>query len=197
MTKIDFIQLGACIGKSDSDIIWIIGPKFNWRGIFVEPNPFAFEKLKNYYANIEGHYFEQVAVADTAQDDLTLYYKAICSQVGSLYQNFRHDSKVQVSSLTLTDIVSKYNLLNVEFELLQIDIEGKDGEVIMSTDFNTILPKIIRYESIHMSNHEISKIKNYLEGYGYAAINDPYYKYYKEVGGKEPEEFNTVFKRGV
>jgi FkbM family methyltransferase len=195
MTKIDFIQLGACNGPSDSDIMWIIGPKFNWKGIFVEPNPVAFEKLKKYYANIEGHYFEQVAVAGTAQDNLTLYCSSAVEQFGSLIQNYRHDLTFQVSCLSLMDIVSKYNLLNIEFELLQIDIEGKDGEVILSTDFNTILPKVVRYESIHMPASQIKKIKNYLASFGYKQINDPYYDDYKANGGQEPKEFNTTFKR--
>ena len=46
---IDFIQLGANVGKSYSDIMWWLVPEMEWSGIFVEPNPDAYEKLIECY----------------------------------------------------------------------------------------------------------------------------------------------------
>ena len=81
--------------------------------------------------------------------------------------------------------------------MLQIDIEGFDAEVLLSTDFTDIFPQIIRYESIHIEPYKKLMVKAHLAKYGYDEIADPYYKYYKELGGEELEEFNTVFKRRV
>lgn len=178
MSKVDFIQIGSYIGNTPQDIIWPIIRKNNWRGIFVEPWTEAFLQLKDNYKDIDGCYFENVAIAEeTGIRDLYCQVGVDRQQSSLLPTHFpNHRKRVEciqrVQCITLNDLVVKYNLLNYEFELLQIDAESYDGRILLSTDFTDILPKYIRFEYSHLCKNECIKIIRHLQDFGYKMVDD-------------------------
>jgi FkbM family methyltransferase len=169
----DFIQLGANIGKSYSDIMWWLVPQEGWSGIFVEPNPDAYEKLIECYADLENCFFEEVAVVPTDAPELESEDKVVRMKLGNP-TNYHETSKVisrtrhlepsianqfvDVPCTTLEALVEKHNMTGKAFELLQIDIEYSDYGVIVTTDFRKVCPKYIRVETIHMENYDCDEV---------------------------------------
>lgn len=168
---IDFIQLGANVGKSYSDIMWWLVPQEGWSGIFVEPNPDAYEKLIECYRDLENCFFEKVAIGPMLyNDDLKTKKKVdtIIMQLGNP-DNYHETSSIarnqepnkhinnpeqyiQVPCMTLEGLVEKYNMTEREFKLLQIDVEGSDYGILLTIDFDKICPQYVRVETIHMEN---------------------------------------------
>ena len=56
---LDFIQLGANQGDTETDYIYKVQQKNNWRGILVEPHPHSYKLLKENYKDREGLLFDQ------------------------------------------------------------------------------------------------------------------------------------------
>ena len=54
-------------------------------------------------------------------------------------------------------------------DILHIDVEGYDHIIILSTDFDKLIPKpkYILYERAHIPNGEINLVIKHLEKYGY------------------------------
>lgn len=191
---INFIQIGANVGNTPQDIIWPIVRKNNWSGIFIEPIPQAFTKLKENYSDLQNCYFENLAIS--TYDGITdIYYEPEwCNQdvIGGdtqiasiLYEHSptRNICKIQVPCVRFETLIKKYNLLDTSFELLQIDAEGYDAFILMDTDFTHILPKYIRFEAVHL-RHGISRenILDHLANFGYKQIEDMYKDVKTEIG---------------
>jgi FkbM family methyltransferase len=203
MDKIDFIQLGAFKGKSETDIIWHTSKKYNWNGIFVEPLKGNFDELLKYYNNTDNHCFENAAVVpenyNNIDDKVYLFYDPGCtSSATTLDRSLYNEHRVVVDSTKLSTLIKKYDMINTDFELLQIDIEGIDDKIILSTNFNKVRPKIIRYESIHLSEESQRKVHVYLYQFGYSKVKDPYYAdYQNENPIAEAEHYNSIYQRYV
>jgi len=214
--KVNCIQLGANCGRTESDMVWIYCQKENWNCIFVEPLSASFESLKSYYAQAESgrgtHAFENCAIIPDIQmrdDDgnVSLYFSSIPRQsvMASLLTGHRPENKLSelVPALTLDELIDKYNMRNIHFDILQIDIEGFDADILLGTDFETIKPKYIRYESIHIPPHVQMEVTSHLSKFGYEAVNDKFWVTYEktlneeipEVWEVESPTMNTVFER--
>lgn len=187
MSNIDVIQIGANSGltKHEEDIIWPIVREKNWKCIFIEPIPSAFRKLKENYADLEGSFFEEVAIMDF-NGDTTIFYEGgdggdtRIASTSAQHAPGRNKANVSVQCRTLQFIVEKYDMMDVPFELLQIDTEGADGLILTSTDFEHILPKHIRFENCHLGKRQHSitegQVITHLEKFGYKKIDDIYEK---------------------
>lgn len=174
---IDFIQVGANIGNSHQDIIWPIIRERKWKGIFIEPIPHAFNKLIENYKDLEGSFFENIAIMNY-NGYVDIYwsplYNAEISSVNWMHSPDRNVNKITCPCLTLEGLFKKYNLTTVE--LLQIDTEGLDGLILLRTNFNNIHPKYIRFEHLHLGkNGNVSKsiVMDYLSEW-YNEIEDLY-----------------------
>ncbi len=64
---------------------------------------------------------------------------------------------------------------------MQIDIEGYDADIILTSDFKTIRPKYIRYESVHIMPHISENIKQHLQKFGYEVVEDKFWKTYDQT----------------
>lgn len=198
MGGIDFIQIGANIGNTDTDIIWKLIRKNSWNGIFIEPMPESYKKLRENYSDIVGSFFENVAIMDyngdvsiyTKPDDLVDYSEQASAMRTGWWR--RNTLEITVPCKTLTSIINQYELLNVPFELLQIDAEGMDGKILLSTDFTNIMPKHIRFESIHMAKDEQKLLLAHLKLFGYEKIDD----FYNDLHTKE-NTYDTMVERMV
>ena len=76
--------------------------------------------------------------------------------------------------MTIESLVKKYGLLDTSFKLLQIDVEGMDDKILLSTDFTRIIPKYIRYESIYLKGNRKMIVLEHLKKFGYQRIPDLY-----------------------
>ena len=221
---LDFVQLGANVGDDETDVVWPLlrgvpadtskehgattppastDPAFvpihrpDWKGIFVEPMPQCFEKLKKNYADMSGHFFENAAITDFDGETTIYYVREDITEMASLNKDHRHDwtwenrIKVTVKCMTLETLLEKHGLLHKQFELLTMDVERTEGKIILSTDFSIVLPKQIRYEHVHLAGVVKHDINNHLSGFGYKKIDDPYFVLKRCSEG----QYDTVFEK--
>ena len=210
VSNINIVQLGANIGKSSTGAVWVLIEKSDSSALFVEPNLECFKLLKEYYSTNLNHAFEQAAITPAeVPEGVTLYHpvpEANLSVFGSLSTTHRPENVVStiVPALTVTQLFEKHNLLNKDFDLLQIDIEGMEAPVICSIDFNSICPNKIRFEKIHLSRSDFLKINSHLNKNGYYQVDDFIWEIYNEhliknnktlAWNPEAKDFNCLFRR--
>jgi FkbM family methyltransferase len=179
---IDFIQIGAHTGftPESEDIIWPIVRERKWRGVFIEPMLESFNQLKENYSDLEGSFFENVAI--TAHNGTVLMRfedngDLRIASVNAYHVHERNRDSIEVPCCTLMSIIEKYNLVDVPFELLQIDTESLDGDILLSTDFTHVLPTYIRFEHCHLGKKNIpcrGDVMQHLAKFGYKEIPDMY-----------------------
>lgn len=181
--EINFIQIGAHVGPSETDLLskLLEEVRFDWKGIFIEPHPESFGKLKENYKDKKGYIFENIAISD--KDGIAkLYYSKSKGDINS-YANAslipdswkkRNTDVIDVPIKTLKSIGEKYNLVGKEFDLLILDTEGYDDKIIMSTNFSEICPKRIIFEKVFMLTETQVIVKKHLESFGYTQIEYPY-----------------------
>lgn len=191
---INFIQIGANIGNTESDIIWKIVRENNWNGIFVEPLAKSFEKLKENYSDLKDSFFEKVAIYNY-DGEIDLYFEdKYNSETASLIQSHCSDRNTcieRVLCIKLETLIKKYNLYDVSFDLLQIDVEKADGVILLDTDFTHILPKHIRFEHCHISSDDRWDILKHLSKFGYKEIPDMY----NDLRQKQENNIDTMVER--
>lgn len=212
MSNIDIVQLGANIGKSPSDAIWIMVEKKNLSGLFVEPNSKCFKLLKEYYSTDPSHRFECAAIVPEEKPEGVEFYcppeYLNLSVFGSICDTHRPENTVTtiVPALTVTQLFEKYNLLDKEFTLLQMDIEGMEDSVIRSIDFERIRPTFLRFEKVHIAKNKFRNLRKYLNKCGFYEIDDFIWEGYREHLTENKEtlgwnvelrKFNVLFQRNT
>lgn len=194
--NIDIIQIGANVGNNEGDPIWFILQNKDYSVLFIEPLDNSFNKLKETYKNKNNCYFENLAILDY-DGEVDFYYqsnqldKERNNQQASIHKNWWNDKNkdvIKVKCVKLQTLVEKYNMINKPFYMLQIDAEGSDHLILLSTDFDKILPSFIRFESIHYKKEELNNIINYLKKFDYKVIPDVFFS------GKE-KGYNTLLKK--
>jgi FkbM family methyltransferase len=181
MNKIDFIQIGAFTGNTEQkeDIIWPLVNNDGWRGILVEPLPQAFPILLENYKNIPGLFFENLAITDYNGTIDIHFWAGGDLRIASTFVAHCKDKNtaiINVPCITLTSLIQKYNLFNTKFKLLQIDTEGLDGRILLTTDFTNIKVQHIRFEHCHLHMDDTNKVMviEHLSQFGYVEIKDIY-----------------------
>ena len=183
------IQIGSHVGDTPND------PIFNMidnttKLILVEPVPFLFEQLQNNYKRLDNKkiFFINKAVSDfIGETEMTIpseknNFEKLpfwASQLASINPNHAlgHLSnllveKITVKTTTLNEIVSQYNLTQID--LLQVDTEGHDYTILMNYNFD-IKPKQIMFEHKHMDGLltvgiKYTELSNRLTSFGYKKI---------------------------
>lgn len=205
-TKDIFVfQAGAMDGITFDDMRSYID-MYSWGGIFVEPIPEVFERLKNNLSTRENHIFENVAVANydgllemmyvpeknIEKHDLHIGYKGMATTFpprngfGSSYERDifvkdNYSEKINVNCLTLNSILSKNNVQKIDIFLT--DTEGMDWEIFKQLDLKKYRPKCIRIEYINLTEEELEEVKRKLISNGYVY----------EIGGQDVEAITMEF----
>lgn len=191
---INFIQIGANVGNTPSDIIWKIVREKQWNGIFIEPLPGPFEELKKNYSDLKDCKFENIAIYNY-NGIIEIYHEPDGdTQIASLIKGFsekRNTLKTKVICLTLETLIDKYNLLDIKFDFLQIDAEKSDSTILLSTDFTRIKPKYIRFEHCHISSDDRWDVLVHLSKFGYKEIHD----FYNDLRPTEENNIDTLLER--
>ena len=185
-----FVQVGSNDGIHGDPLHDIIVMNNNWKGIFIEPVGFLFERLKNNYGKSDRFIFENTAVApsmgvveffyvsEEAKRELGDALPDWCDQLGSFDKNhiLKHlDGRLEpyilsekINALTLQYLFDKHKVTKID--LIHIDTEGYDYKVLSSIDFSIYKPSVILYEHIHLPDVERKSAKSLLKKNGYSCV---------------------------
>lgn len=168
------IQIGSNDGRNGDPIFMLMHEHPSWRGLFVEPVPYLFERLCRNYADRDGLIFENVAINDgstqpfywidpTARQeipDLPDWF----DQLGSFNEGhvrtvpgiadtlLRYRRVTNVTGCTFQQLVDRHHITHVD--VLHIDTEGYDWQVLRQVDLTKYRPRIVIYEHKCLSPEE-------------------------------------------
>lgn len=188
--EVTFIQVGAHDGRS-GDLIHDFVTQHLWRGVFVEPVPYLYERLvKNYAAYADRFTFENIAI-DTA-DGVKKFYAVRetnnsnvpgwHTQLGSFNRNniLKHAGSIpgleeliygiEVRTMTMQSLLKKNSILNPQ--VIAIDTEGYDGVVVQSLLNEGIRPQILIFEHKHLRWWNYRACTRKLKQVGYKVYRD-------------------------
>jgi len=185
-----FVQVGAHDGRS-GDLIHDFVVDYPWRGIFIEPVPYLFERLVLNYKNYGDRFsFENVAI-DTS-DGVKKFYAIRESdtnsipgwhtQLGSFDKDniLKHAGSIpglqeliyviDVRTMTMRSLLEKNKMTNPQ--VIAIDTEGYDGVVVRSLLAEGIRPQILIFEHKHLSWWNYKTCASKLKELGYSVYKD-------------------------
>jgi len=182
-----FVNVGANDGRTGDPLCELIARRLEWRGLFIEPVGFVFDRLLSNYAYGGARFaFARVAVAETA-GILPFFYVAEKArddhphlpewydQIGSFDRN--HILKLLGSMIepyivsenvpcdTLRSILAAHDVVRVD--LFHIDTEGYDYRVLQQFEFGRFRPRVVLYEHKWCTETERKNATNLLKAYGY------------------------------
>ena len=182
-----FIQIGSNDGKKFDPIHDLIINNNEWNGIFVEPVPRIFEKLKMNYNFSDRFIFINKAISNNKGEKLFYYVSEKAKidldenlpswydQLGSFDKThiLKHLNGVlepyiieeMVETISLKDLFVNNNIKKID--LIHIDTEGYDFKILKQIDFNKYRPLVILFENIHLTKNELKLSESLLNKYNY------------------------------
>lgn len=169
---ITFIQIGACDGIGDDDLHTLISTH-SLRGVLVEPQPAAFERLQALYRHQPHLTLLQAAIAEREGTRELYCRRGAISQAASFDRKHlqRHGIAadeiiaIEVPCHTVESALRAAGLDRAD--LIQIDTEGYDWAIIRSLDLKRLRPSIIRFEYRHLSGRDVDDCLDHLANHGY------------------------------
>jgi FkbM family methyltransferase len=182
------IQIGSNDGCTGDPIHKFV-KHYKWKGVFVEPVPYIYKRLKNTYKDYNGLIFENVAINikdgyrtfyrikknnepnnPIWYDQLGSFKKAIVEKHRNEIPNFdKHLIRERVRCLSVGSLFNKYNISKID--LLHIDAEGYDFKIIKQVPFSYIKPGMILYECQNLSQSDNQKCEKLLKDQGYRLLS--------------------------
>lgn len=172
-----FVQVGANDGRSGDPIHFLV-KRYHWRGLLLEPQPNAFDELRENYREEQQLTLENIALSyENGQQKF--YTVTGSSYLGSfdrdaLVKRVRDSKKiieVCVQAVTYPTLVARHHFHRVD--LLLVDTEGFDYQVIkMTVGAGLPYPRLIRYEHLHLSTADREACAEYLATNGYRLLRD-------------------------
>jgi FkbM family methyltransferase len=171
-----FIQVGAHDGRR-GDPIHNFVDQYHWRGLLLEPQPAVFTQLQANYRGETQLILENAALARQA-GTLTLY----TVEGASLRASFNREAlrkhfgdsativEVPVTTVTFPLLMERHRISRVD--LLVVDTEGFDYQVIAMALDAGLLPRLIRYEHLHLSSADRAACADLLGARGYRLLRD-------------------------
>lgn len=183
-TPLKFLQIGAFDGASNDFLASFIDRGL-LRGVMVEPEPNAYNKLNKLYessgevdllqcaiakhnGNVimyrvkqEYHHLAVFAPQLTSMDvnNIRKWMKGKIDNVEKVIESF------SVPSLTVDEVIGRYKL--VDLDVLQIDTEGFDAEIIKMLPLDKVKPSIISFEILNLSVEDKNHVYGILMDNGY------------------------------
>lgn len=175
------MQIGSNDGKTGDPLNYLLNKYLNWKGIFVEPVPYLFERLKSNYPDKSRFLFENVAVNEgseldfywvdpKAKDELnelpfwfdqlgSFNRQHIVNQLGEKLEPYILEKKLE--GITLPSLLERAKTNDID--IMHIDTEGYDWKILSQLNLNECAPNFILYESNHLSSDELTDSINFLE----------------------------------
>ena len=184
--EIFYLDLGANHAKELSNTYYFY--QQGARGVLVEANPSLIPELKLHRSNdillnkcLAEKSGDTIDFYILNNDGLSTFVKESAEAFVQMDSRLAIEQVIQVETITIADIIQKY--FDNAPTLLNIDIEGKEEDILRSIDFATCRPAVIVCEMIpYMPNHllaalqknqtipEIMKQNDYIE-YAFTGIN--------------------------
>jgi FkbM family methyltransferase len=161
--------------------------QYSWKGIMLEPQPNAFEKLSRLHQGRPGlklvnaalskrkekstfYILEGETLPPWAQGMASFDKQNIIKHKSVIPDIENHLKETEIECITFKNLFSQFNVQYVD--LLQIDTEGFDAEIIYMFPFEDIKPSIIHFESKHLLKPELEKLLAYLISLDYSVAYD-------------------------
>lgn len=178
-----FLSIGAYDGLAN-DPIGKFARSHACRGILIEPQPDAFERLCANYRDCPGITPLNVAI-DRESGTRTLYHipagtPGLPEWTGQLASFERahllkhetdapglsaHVRAIEVRTLSFVDLLDRHGVRHID--VLQVDAEGMDARLLGWFPFERLRPAILHYETAHMTATEKSATRTRIETFGY------------------------------
>ena len=153
-------------------------------GIFVEPQPAAFARLRENLGGNPRFQLVNAAVSEVTSCRELFYvpsgidgFPRWTEQLASFRRDhiLKHEDRVPgisahirsttVATTSFTDLLDQFNVRAID--VLQIDAEGLDAMLLSWFPFGRLKPGVVHYEIEHMSPEELSATRARLRGFGY------------------------------
>jgi FkbM family methyltransferase len=159
---------------------------YNFKGIYVEPIPYLFEKLKRNLSGVD--LFENSAISDYngTIDMMTIDQEAIdkglvhncfygmsavyppkngLSSEGDRLTVEKYGKIVSVNCITFETLLIKHTI--EKFDVVKIDAEGHDYKIFKQIDLKKYRPSVVRLEWINLEYEDREKIKEQFDENNY------------------------------
>lgn len=186
-----FVEIGAGDGVTVDHLRPFVLSR-PWRGIMVEPVPYVFERLRRTYGDLERVALENAAISDH-DGTLAFHYFAEPTGdeggqapdhlhlLGSLSREMlerhvdaahpgRRIVRAQLPCLTFASLCRKHRVERID--VLVIDAEGHDCAILEQIDFDTIRPRVLVYEDVHVPAAVGAESRDRLQRLGYETMQD-------------------------
>lgn len=188
--EVRFIQIGAHDGVS-GDVLHSFIDDVKWRGTFVEPVPYLFDRLVNNVDDKTGRFVFVNAAVDSASGYRTFYsiketldpsVPRWHTQLGSLDRQtiLKHSDQIEqleeriveltVRSVSVRELMTKHGPLSPD--LILIDTEGYDAVILENLLDEGIRPSILVFEHKHLRWHIYRRLVLRLKSEGYCLVRD-------------------------
>jgi len=174
------VIIGAMDGVKHDHFTPYLRANKHWEALMVEPVPTYFEQLKENYKDRE-FLFENSAIgAEAGRAKITMIPEELvgtslpqwCDGIStlvpdqSIIRNFKNVYVEQeINVITFNGLVNKHDIL--EINAIQIDAEGYDAKIFYDVWNAGFSPEIVNIEVVHMTDDDLSLIKNALMDSGY------------------------------
>lgn len=179
-----FVEVGAFDGESVSNTSCLADA--GWKGYYIEPVREYFEQCHNRHKNNLNIQVSNFSIG-TEEDWQTVYCSGIVSTLDQKHAEmissmdlfgYPEYTTQQCWQLKLETYLKKSNIPK-KFDLLVIDVEGKEEDVLNSFNLNEWSPKMMIIELVDdhehfQNNHYLiqscKKIRNIVEDCGYSEV---------------------------
>jgi FkbM family methyltransferase len=177
--RFNFIQIGANDGVQGDPLRPFLARDDTWFGVFVEPNPAMLEKLRRLYQGRSSLQYEQCMIGNH-EETATLFvpvsdgFESLFSSsdkgtvVKAVSKFGKEISEIKVPCITLKTLFDRHNV--TDLDLLQIDVEGHDGDLVEQLLQTRVRPTIIQFEHAMMWVRQYSTICEELSKEGYLLL---------------------------
>lgn len=185
-----FVEIGAYDGESVSNTSCLADS--GWKGIYVEP-------IHEFYLKcLERHKNNNVMVANLSigleEGPQKIYSNGILSsldpdyaEIGITKFNYPHYKEDLCFQLRMDTFLKNYNV-PYDFDVLVVDVEGREHEVFYSLDLNKWKPKMLIIELV--DDHEYFQDKSNVINEARTLRNFIQMHYYTEI---YRDDINTIF----
>lgn len=182
---------------------------FGFKGLYVEPIPYLFEKLKSNFST-PGNLFENSAISDYNGQIRMIMIDEDAIKSGKVHECFygmsavtppknglgsdgdreivdKFGKEITVPCLTFDSLIEKHQLKS--FQILKIDAEGHDWTIFKTIDLDKYHPSVIRLEWLNLPDQEKLDLTEKLTKYNYL-----YEVKYGDITAITNELYNEVFE---
>lgn len=165
-----FLDIGANDGVTFSNVRALA--ELGWKGVFVEPSPKAFERLRTNYDGLKGFYFYNFAIADhngkvflqesgplVSQDDVALVSTIHQKEMKRFIGATKYET-VEVPCLRWKTFLNRISIK--DFDFITIDVEGSEMDILPELDLTNTTMICIEFNGIQDLKRQYEQ---YLSGF--------------------------------